>query len=141
MMSPKFFLVACAWGLITVPVEASNLNTQSNLIDEGIDAPAAAEDSDPQTVLDDIPLMQGLQKAEDKDILRILPEGGASNQAVAVGVVDVDDVYNFYKRALPAQGWQTLGARDYWRGNVTLHINAQADGKLSTVTYTETGEP
>ncbi|MDR3450855.1 MAG: hypothetical protein P4M15_14140 [Alphaproteobacteria bacterium] len=129
------FLAAC---LAALPAPASNLNTESTLVDQGI-APRDPMAPAPK-VLDGIPLMQELQEAKDRDLLNILPGGDEPRTSfVAVGIVDVDDVYNFYKKALPSEGWQATGARDYKRGGQYLHINAQANGKLSTVTFTETG--
>ena len=66
-----------------------------------------------QNVLDDIPLMQGLQSDEDKDLLRIFPDSGTSNEAIATGAVAVDDVDAYYKHTLPDLGWEALGASDY----------------------------
>ena len=130
-----FASIVFLMSVTSIPAGASNLNATSDLVDEGRDVNAT--ENTEQTVLEDVPLMQGLRSDEEKDLLRILPDSGTSNESVAVGVVDVDDVYNFYKRTLPNAGWQSMGARDYMRGNETLHINAQADGKMTTVMFTK----
>jgi hypothetical protein len=130
------FLLACpmaAWAHV------DNLNTTSDLVDEGIENPPASSRLVTPNILDGVPLMQGLQPVQDKDLIILLPGSGNPNEVKAIGIVDVDDVYDFYKIAMPVAGWQASGARDYMRGSEILHINAQAeaDGKSTTVTFTE----
>ena len=116
---------------LAAPAQATNLNTASSLADIGI-PPGPT----PPTILDGVPLMEGLQLNPDKDLIDILPDQ-PNQPVVTVGILDVDDIYNFYKRTLPPLGWQPTSGRDYARTQETLHINAHADGKLSTVTFTE----
>jgi hypothetical protein len=134
-MKNKFAFAMLAAFLTAASAQASNLNTTSDLRDEGI-APSTA----PATILDDIPLMPGLQLDDDKNLVRILPQSGKGYPVITVGILDVDDIYNFYKRTLPPLGWTATSGRDYARGDLSLHINAHADGKLSTVTFTEKSE-
>jgi len=122
-----FILAAC----LAVPAQAYNLNTASSLSDEGIEPGPT-----PPTILDGVPLMEGLQLSRDTDLIKVLPDR-PNQPIVAVGILDVDDIYNFYKRTLPPLGWKATSGRDYAKSNEMLHINAHADGKLSTVTFTE----
>ena len=129
-------LLVCA-GTFPACAAVTNLNTTSNLSDQGIEPLAGLRLVTPN-ILDGIPLMQGLQLVEDKTV-DILPGDNAPQPVVAIGILDIDDIYNFYKIALPDLGWKTAGPRDYMRNGETLHINAQAapDGKSSIVTFTE----
>ena len=136
-MKSGFVLLILSACLAAASAQASNLNATSNLVDQGID-PAPA----PATVLDGIPLMQGLQMAPEGDFIRILPDFGEPRHAVTtVGIADVNDVYDFYQRSLPPMGWQAISGRSYRRGTETLRVDAQAEGKLCTVTFTEKSAP
>jgi len=129
-MKIRFAILLLAACLAT-SARADNLNTESTLADEGIEPGPT-----PATILDGIPLMEGLQLNPDKDLIKVLPDR-PSPTVIAVGIIDVDSIYNFYKRTMPPLGWQATSGRDYAKGNESLHINAHADGKLSTVTFTE----
>ncbi len=113
--------------------QASNLNVESNLMDEGIAPPAVQL----TTLPNGLPLMEGLQLDQDPHFFDILP-GGQNNTVTAVGVVDVDDIYNYYKKELPPLGWKATSGRDYSMDGKSLHINALAEGKKSVVTFTTT---
>lgn len=130
------FILLLLFVCLAATAQASTLNTTSNLINQGIE-PAAP----PATILDGVPLMEGLQLATDKDLLTILPEFGGSQPTVTVGIVDVDDLYNFYKRELPPLGWQPVTGHSYARGKEMLEIHTAVDGKLTTVTFTENTAP
>ena len=122
--------------LLAGPAHASNLNTTSNLVDAGIYPPAVTV----TTLPNGVPLMDGLQLYQEPHFIEIFPEN-TSNSIVAVGVVDVDDTYNFYKRELPPLGWKATGSRDYTQGATSLHIDARAEGKESIVTFTTKVSP
>ena len=117
--------------LPTTAAHASNLNAESNLVDEGID-PATVQVA---TLPNGLPLMEGLQIDKDPHFLDILP-GGQNNSIRAFGMVDVDDIYNYYKKALPPLGWKAAGGRDYSLNGQSIHIDARAEGKKSVVTFT-----
>jgi len=129
------YILTCAL-LLAFPTlalaEISNLNQSSSMTSDGI-----GDATTPQTVLDGIPLMKGLELVTDKDFIDVLPDSNNLEPIETVGILDVDDIYNYYKRTLPPLGWTPTSGRDYIRGNVTLHIDAHADGKTSTVTFTE----
>ena len=136
-MKSGFALLILSACLVAASAQASNLNTTSNLINEGIEPVPA-----PTTILDGIPLMEGLQIAPDKNFIKILPDfGDQQSPTVTVGIIDVDDVYNFYQRTLPPLGWKAINGRSYMHGNESLYISALADGKLGTVTFAETTAP
>ena len=128
-----FALFAC----LAFAAQAANINRTSSLINDGID-PAPG----PATVLDGVPLMEGLQlPPHDKNELNILPDFGADpGTVVAIGIADVDDVYNYYKTALPPLGWQAVSGRAYMRGNEILHVDVTVEGKITTVTFVETAK-
>src|SRR5271154_861386 len=115
-MKSEFSLLLLFIGLATT-AQASNLNTTSNLINQGIE-PATP----PATILDGVPLMEGLQLATEKDLLTMLPDFGGPQPTVTVGIVDVDDLYDFYKRVLPPLGWQAVTGYSYVRGKESLNL-------------------
>jgi hypothetical protein len=127
-----FVPLLLAFCLVASSAQASNLNTTSSLEDEGIEP-----STPPATILDGIPLMKGLQLESDPTFVKILPDFAGAQPVTTVGIVDVDDAYNFYKRTLPPLGWNATSGRDYAKGAESLHINAHADGKMTTVTFTE----
>lgn len=133
-MKHLFFILSLMALALASPVHASNLNSGSTLADEGI-IPAPAQNS---VMLGDIPLMDGLQIYHDPELIHLFADD-PTEPVIAVGIVDVDDVYNFYKHALPPLGWQASSGRDYTQSGKTLHIDAHADGKKTVVTFTITG--
>lgn len=87
-------------------------------------------------VIDDLPLMPGLQLVEDEDVLFDEPGAGRIAETNAIGPVAIDDVYKFYSHSLPHLGWKALDARSYERGGERLHIDAQTNEKITTVRFT-----
>jgi hypothetical protein len=98
---------------------------------------AADAGSDQQftSVIDDLPLMPGLTTVEDSDVLFVEPHEGRIAQTEASGNVAVDEVYNFYRRSLPHLGWKVLDDHTYIRDSEKLHIDAHADGNITTVRF------
>ena len=124
------FIVMCA-----SPVMAAPLNDSATLIDQ---KPATnIPPAEPQfaKVIDDLPLMDGLELLPDNDVLFVAPRAGRIAETEAQGMVDVDAVYNFYRRSLPQMGWKIIDARTYTRDGEMLHIDAHADGKLTSVMF------
>jgi hypothetical protein len=134
-MKIRFAPLLLAVAFAVQPAQASNLNSTANLVNEDLQTDTVLHPA--KMVLDGIPLMPGLEIPSDKDLIDILPDHNSKNAAVAVGILDVDDIYNFYKREMPRLGWKATGSRDYARNGEALHINAQAGDKSSTVTFTE----
>jgi len=121
--------------MLVAPTQAAQLNTQSTLIDET--PPPTIPDAAPQftKVIDDLPLMPGLELVPDKDVLFIAPPNGRIAETTAKGIVDVDDVYKFYRRSLPGLGWKALDARSWQRSNDMLRIDAHAEEKTTIVRF------
>lgn len=144
MITSRRSLMFAALGYLVLGVsaahaEAANLNHTTNLIDEMGPAPAAPrEETDrPQfaRVIDDLPLMKDLELVEDDDVLFATSQAGRIAVTEAVGAVDIDDVYKFYRRTLPQMGWSIIDRRSYRRENETLRIDARADDKMTRVRF------
>lgn len=73
-------------------------------------------------VIDDLPLMPGLTIAQDDDVLFITRTGRIA-QTIATGAIDVDEVYQFYHKALPQLGWKAVDARSFERDNERLRLD------------------
>ena len=86
-------------------------------------------------VIDDLPLMPGLQLVEDEDVLFSAPGSGRIAETNAVGPVDIDAVYNFYKKSLPHLGWKVVNAHTYEREGEKLSISAHANNKITLVNF------
>jgi len=120
--------------LAWTPLYAAQINTQSTLVDTvpEHDFPASARFT---KVIDDLPLMPGLQLVEDRDLLFSEPVLGRIAETNAEGPVDIDDVYHFYQKSLLGLGWKMIDARNYLREQDHLRIDAHADGKVTTVRF------
>jgi hypothetical protein len=73
-------------------------------------------------VIDDLPLMPGLEEQEDKNVLFIAGPGRIA-QTTATGMIDIDTVYHYYQKSLPQLGWQAIDARTYERDNERLRLD------------------
>lgn len=137
MKNIRLFLSAA----VVLFLPATPLLLAANMNQPGAaDAPAPAPAGAPQfsEAIEDLPLMPGLQLAEDKDVLFATPHSGRIASSTASGVVDVDQVYEFYKKTLPSLGWKPLDARTYQREGDKLSIEARARDKTTTVKFTVT---
>ena len=76
-------------------------------------------------VIDDLPLMPGLEPVDENDVLFIAHTGRIA-ETTANGPVDVDDVYQFYAKTLPQLGWRMVDVRTYERTNERLRIDASS---------------
>lgn len=114
--------------------DAAELNSTSTLQDtvppQSIPVPTKFA-----SAIEDLPLMPGLSPLADEDTLFVVPHEGRIAESVAVGSVDIDDVYKFYRSSLPQLGWKIVDGRTYIRANEVLRIDAHADGKVSTVRF------
>ena len=54
----------------------------------------------------------------------------------AIGPVDIDDVYKFYRHSLPHLGWKVVDTRTYVREGEQLRIDAHANQKITLVRFT-----
>ena len=132
--------LAClgAFSFAASTAQAATLNDTTTLQDQ--QPPNDIPVAQPQftKVIDDLPLMDGLNLVPDNDVLFVVPKAGRIAETDATGVVDVDAVYNYYRKALPHLGWKAINGRSYVRENDILHIDAHADGKLTTVKFSVT---
>jgi hypothetical protein len=87
-------------------------------------------------VIQDLPLMPGLEPVEDEDVLFDAPGSGRIAETNAMGPVDTNDVYKFYKKSLPHLGWREFKEHTYRRAKEELHIDARANQKITLVTFT-----
>ncbi len=124
------FCLALSW----MPAQAAQLNTSSTLRDTE-EPPVISRPPDFANVIDDLPLMPGLQVVEDEDVLFVTPKAGRIAETTAEGIVDVDDVYTFYRKSLPHLGWKIIDMRTYQRENDRLRIDAHAEDKFTTVRF------
>jgi hypothetical protein len=78
------------------------------------------------TGIEDLPLMPGLRPVPLKDTIMTGPYGRIA-ETMAVGAVDVDEVYYFYARTLPELGWQAIDKTRYIRDGELLTIDVNAN--------------
>jgi len=137
----KRFVIASALvttGLLAaIPLHASdlNINTQSTLLDEKPAQDLPVNQPEFAKVIDDLPLMPGLELVPDNDVLFVVPRSGRIAYTEARGMVDVDEVYKFYRRSLPQLGWKVVDARSFQREKDVLRIDAHAEDKVTTVRF------
>jgi len=125
-----------AMALLAAPCPAAEINHATTLNDQLQSSPSANDLSQPQfaTAIDDLPLMPGLNLVQSNDV--VFSSGQDRIAATdAIGAVDVDDVYHFYRRTLPQLGWKYITMRRYHRNNEVLSIDAHADGKTTSVHF------
>jgi len=129
-----FFLAAVFTAL---PLKAATLNSSSTLIDQrdAQDITPTAQQPQFAHVIDDLPLMPGLEVKPEEDVLFADPTAGRIAETTAEGPVDIDDVYKFYRRSLPHLGWVVVDGRTYRRDGELLRIDAKATGKVTTVHF------
>lgn len=116
-------LLVALLALAPLPLQAATPNQ----------APAAEQQF--TNVIDDLPLMPELKIVQDEDILFVEPHQGRIAETEATGAVDIDEVYNFYRRSLPHLGWKVIDGRTYQREGERLVIEAHADGRTTTVRF------
>jgi len=137
MIPARNFLAAVALAALPVFFAAPALAVPIN---QSADQSGLAGSSEPEAhftnVIDDLPLMPGLQLVEDEDVLFDEPGSGRIAETNAVGQVDTSSVYNFYRRSLPHLGWKAIDTHTYERGAERLRIDAQANEKITTVKFT-----
>ncbi len=75
--------------------------------------------------IEDLPIMKGLEIEEDKDLIFIFGSKRIA-QTTLRGWVDIDEVYHFYRKVLPALGWKFLSMRQYERNGETLRLDASS---------------
>jgi hypothetical protein len=132
-----FFALALVALPFAAPLHAAQINPAASTTDQA--SPASLPEAEPPhftKVIEDLPLMPGLQLVEDEDVLFASPNAGRIAETNAIGPVDIDDVYKFYKRSLPHLGWKTVDSRTYQREGEQLRIEAHANAKITIVKFT-----
>jgi glucose/arabinose dehydrogenase len=114
---------------------AAEINSESTLRDDTPtqDIPNTAPEF--TKIIEDLPLMPGLELLPDNDVLFLTARSGRIAESTAQGLVDVDEVYKFYRRSLPHLGWKIIDARTFQRDHDVLRIDAHADQKITTVRF------
>src|ERR1700743_433079 len=80
-----------------LPLHAAVLNSSASTADQS--SPSSIPSTNPPRfakVIEDLPLMPGLQLVEDEDVLFSTPGSGRIAETNAIGSVDIDEVYKFY---------------------------------------------
>ncbi len=96
---------------------------------------AGAADGDFFSRLEDVPVMPGLQPAEDAGIEFDTPSGRIV-EAYAIGTVARKAVLDFYRQTLPQLGWSAGAGNAFRREGESLRIDFFGpDGEL-TVRFT-----
>lgn len=121
---------------LTPQVEAAqiNINKETTLVDTMPETTIPASTNFAK-VIDDLPLMPGLQLVEGEDVLFAEPVLGRIAETTAAGPVDIDDLYRYYSNNLPGLGWKKIDAKNYSRDNDHLRIDAHAEGKITSVRF------
>ncbi len=78
--------------------------------------------------IEDLPIMTGLEILEDKDVLLLFGSDRIA-QTTLKGKVDIDNVYYFYRRALPELGWRKINSKTYERNGERLIMNPNSANK------------
>jgi len=132
--SLRYYATAALIALSLMPATAAELNTSSTLRDTE-QPQTISRPPDFTNVIDDLPLMPGLELVEDEDVLFAAPKAGRIAETTAQGIVDIDEVYKFYRRSLPQLGWKMVDNRTYERESDRLRIDARAEDKVTTVRF------
>ena len=131
---PALLLIAVLCMSIS-PLHAAQLNTSSTLSDTEAASSVAAPETKFDPVIDDLPLLPGLYPLPNEATIFVEPHAGRIAESDTQGMVDIDDVYRFYRHTLPHLGWQIIDSRTYHRTGEKLRIDAHADGKITTVRF------
>ncbi len=75
--------------------------------------------------IEDLPVMKGLEIEEDKDLIFVFGSKRIAETTLR-GWVDIDEVYHFYRKVLPALGWKFLSMRHYERNGEKLRLDASS---------------
>ena len=102
----------------------------SLLISKGV----SAEDSSFLSVLEDVPLMVGLDEAVDESMYFDTPDGRIVN-AYAVGAVTKTSIVTYYKESLPSLGWDVVSEMDFARDGEVLTLSVHTEGQTSTIRF------
>lgn len=100
-------------------------------------APARAAGTAYSTVIEDLPLMQGMQEKADEAVIFDQP-GGRILETQTIVAAPPSAVTDFYAAALPSLGWQATSATTYTRDKETLTLAVERTGGLTAAHFTLT---
>ena len=84
------------------------------------------------SVIEDLPLMPGLNENEGRSIAFDSPQGRIV-EAYAAGAVSEQDVRHFYAAVLPQLGWRVAGPDAFNRERETLKMDFSRDTNAPTL--------
>ena len=99
--------------------------------------PVMAAETVYSSVVDDLPLMQGMIEKPDDTVIFDKP-GGRIIEFSAETSTAAEAVKSFYLQALPPLGWKSSRASQFTRDNETLKIDFEKAGKKTLVHFTLT---
>lgn len=100
-------------------------------------APAVAAETVYFSVMDDLPLMQGMTERKDEAFFFDKPNGRIAAFAAQVSATP-DDVRRFYGQALPPLGWRELSPGIFVRDEDKLRITLESKAGQTLVRFSVT---
>ena len=101
-----------------------------------LSAPSQAEQF--SSVIEDLPLMQGMYERLDESMIFDKPSGRFVELIAAAPSLTRADVLQFYGDALPALGWARKTPQEFVLEGETIKINTQQLDSVLYVTFTLT---
>lgn len=102
-----------------------------------VTAPVSAAETAYSTVIEDLPLMQGMTEKADEAVVFDKPAGRIV-EINAETAAAPQAVEQFYAEALPPLGWQTVAPATYARGDEKLKIDTEKRGAATVAHFTLT---
>ena len=99
--------------------------------------PVSAAETVYSSVIDDLPLMQGMTEKPD-DVLVFDKPGGRIVEFSAATSATAESVRSFYQQTLPPLGWKAGAPMSFIRDTETLKINFDKTGGKTLVRFTLT---
>ncbi len=98
----------------------------------------AEENSSPEffSVLQDVPLMDGMEELTEHALSFDKPEGRISESIALMHMVTKEQVLDFYKEALPQFGWGLVSQGQFFRKGELLEIFFENDNGDNLVKIT-----
>lgn len=93
--------------------------------------PVMAAASEFSSVIEDLPLMPGMQEMKDRAVVFDKPGGRILETTTTTATADVS---NFYANALPPLGWRTAGNNAYIRNGELLTITVEKNSVQFKIT-------
>lgn len=90
-----------------------------------------AQGADFFSVLDDIPIMQGLTELPEEALIFDKPDGRIVHTAARLNTLSFQTVSSFYEEVLPQLGWMKGDNDRYIREGEVLTLSFQRDGIIN----------